>query len=240
MFGFDPLYLVFALPGLLLGLYAQHRVKSAFETYSQVRTVRGLTGAETAQAILRTENVAGVRIERTEGFLSDHYDPSSRTLRLSPDVYAGRSVSAVGVAAHEVGHAIQHARGYSPLAMRSAIVPMLNLTSNLAMPAIMIGFFLSSAAHSAIGPSIVLFGIVLFGVSVLFQLVTLPVEFDASRRALVALERGNLVLPGELGGAKTVLGAAALTYVAAAVASLSQLLYFVLRYAGLRGRDGDT
>jgi len=238
MFGIDPLYVVLTLPGLLLGLYAQFKVKRTFEKYSHVTTSRGLSGAQAAQAILRTEQISGVRIERTEGFLSDHYDPRSHTLRLSPDVFDGSSVSAVGVAAHEVGHAIQHARGYAPLGMRSAIVPVLNVTSNLAIPAIMIGFFLATVTHSAIGSTVALVGIALFGLTVVFQLVTLPVEFDASRRALVALEHGGLVVPEELRGAKSVLSAAALTYVAGAVAALSQLLYFVLRYAALRDRNG--
>lgn len=239
MFGFDPLYLILTLPGLLLGLYAQHKVKSTFAEYARVGISRGLSGAQTAQAILRAENIAGVSIERIEGYLSDHYDPTVRTLRLSPDVYDGRSVSAVGVAAHEVGHAIQHARGYAPLKMRSAIVPALQLTSNVAMPAIVIGFLLATMSHSPIGTAVATLGVALFGLTVVFQLVTLPVEFDASRRALVALDQGRIVQPEELRGARAVLSAAALTYVAAAVASLSQLLYFVLRLSALRGREDD-
>lgn len=234
---FDPLYLLLAAPGILLGLYAQFRVQSTFRRYSQVGTARGYTGAEIAAAILRSKGISGVRIEPTPGFLSDHYDPTSRTLRLSPDVYDGRSVSAAGVAAHEVGHAIQHAEAYAFLRMRSNIVPVLNVTSRMAMPAIMIGFALASFSRSSFGSTLVLLGIALFAVTVLFQLITLPVEFDASRRALVAMEQGQLVLPRELEGAREVLGAAALTYVAAAVASLLQLLYFVLRYSAMSRRD---
>lgn len=234
---FDPLYLLLAAPGILLGLYAQFRVKSTFRRYSQVATARGWTGAEIAAAILRSKGITGVRIEQTPGFLSDHYDPGARTLRLSPDVYGGRSVSAAGVAAHEVGHAIQHAETYAFLQMRSSIVPVLNVTSRMAMPAIMIGFMLASFSRGPFGSMLVLLGIALFALTVLFQLITLPVEFDASRRALVAMEQGQLVLPQELAGAREVLTAAALTYVAAAVASLLQLLYFVLRYSALARRN---
>lgn len=234
---FDPLYLLLAAPGILLGLYAQFRVKSTFRRYAQVATARGWTGAEIAAAILRSKGITGVRIEPTPGFLSDHYDPTDRTLRLSPDVYGGRSVSAAGVAAHEVGHAIQHAEAYAFLRMRSSIVPVLNVTSRMAMPAIMIGFMLASFSRGPFGSLLVLLGIVLFAFTVLFQLITLPVEFDASRRALVAMEQGQLVLPQELAGARDVLTAAALTYVAAAVASLLQLLYFVLRYSALARRN---
>ncbi len=237
MLGFDPLYLLFAAPGLLLGLYAQWKVKSTFQRYARVTTARGYTGAEIAAAILQSKGIRGVRIEPVDGFLSDHYDPTERALRLSPDVYAGRSVAAAGVAAHEVGHAIQHAESYAFLQMRSSIVPLLNLTSHMAMPAIMIGFALSTFSRGPFGSTLVLIGIGLFAVTVLFQLVTLPVEFDASRRALLAMEQGRLVLPQELEGARSVLSAAALTYVSAAVASLLQLLYFVLRYSALSRRD---
>lgn len=236
---FDPLYLVLALPGLLLGFYAQFKVKRTFERFAQVALARGYTGAQIAEAILRTEGITGVRIEPSDGFLSDHYDPSARALRLSPDVFHGRSVSAAGVAAHEVGHAIQHARAYPMLGLRSAIVPVLGITSKLAMPAIMVGFFLASMGRTGFGPQLVLLGIGLFAVTVFFQLVTLPVEFDASRRALLAIEHGGLVTRSELDGARSVLSAAALTYVAAAVASLLQLLYFVLRYSAMRGRDQE-
>lgn len=237
MFGFDPLYFLLAIPGLLLGLWAQRRVTTTFEHYSQVTTSRGYSGAEIAQAILRAEGISGVRIEPTEGFLSDHYDPSDRTLRLSPQVYSGRSVAAAGVAAHEVGHAIQHARAYAPLTMRSGLVPLLSITSRMAGPAIGVGFMLAAFTHSPLASTVVLVGIGLFAFSVLFQLVTLPVEIDASRRALAAIEGGRLLSPQEHEGAQEVLTAAAMTYIAAAVASLLQLLYFVLRYASLRDRE---
>jgi Zn-dependent membrane protease YugP len=233
MMFFDPLYLLFALPGMLLALYAQFKVKSTFGHYSRVPTSRGLSGAEVAQAILRVENVRGVRVEPTQGFLSDHYDPRSRTLRLSNDVYHGRSVAAAGVAAHEVGHAIQHARAYAFLSMRSALVPLLGITSNLAMPTIVIGFVLSGMGVG-IGSLVIFIGLILFATLVLFQIVTLPVELDASRRALVAIEHGGLAQGEELAGARRVLSAAALTYIAAALSSLLTLLYFVLR-SGLLG-----
>lgn len=234
---FDPLWLLFALPGMLLAGWAQWRVTSTFSRYAGVPTQRGLSGAEVAAAILRVRGIRDVAIEPVQGMLSDHYDPSSKTLRLSPDVYGGRSVSAAGVAAHEVGHALQHADGYAFLNMRSALVPLLSITSRFAMPAIFLGFLLASGG-SAFGQAVLLFGIGSFAVMVLFQLVTLPVEFDASRRALVAIEAGHIVTPSELEGARSVLSAAALTYVAAAVSSGLQLAYFVLR-SGLLGGSRD-
>jgi len=233
---FDPMWLLFAAPGMLLAAFAQWKVSSTFRRYARVATERGLSGAEVAAAILRVSGIRDVRIEPVSGMLSDHYDPTSKTLRLSPDVYAGRSVSAAGVAAHEVGHALQHAQGYAFLQMRSAMVPVLSLTSRVAMPALMFGMLLA-AGGSAFGTLVFYVGIAAFAVMVLFQLVTLPVEFDASRRALVALERGAIVTPRELGGARSVLSAAALTYVAAAIGSAMQLLYFLMRAGLLGGRD---
>jgi len=231
MFGFDPLYLLFFLPGVALAMWAQWRVKSAFTEYAQVPTCRGLSGAEIAEAILRTNGIEDVRIEPTDGFLGDHYDPQTRTLRLSREVYLGRTVAAAGVAAHEVGHAIQHAHGYLPLQLRSALVPPLLITNTLAMPTLTIGFLLAFAG-SGLGGPVMWLGVVLFSVLVLFQLVTLPVEFDASRRALMSIEQGRLVSSAELVGAREVLAAAALTYVAAAAGSLLQLTYFILRASG--------
>jgi len=239
MLFFDPLYLLFAAPGMLLAFWAQYKVKSTFHRYSQVTTRRGWTGAEIADAILRVNQIRDVRIEPTQGFLSDHYDPVAKVLRLSPDVYAGRSVAAAGVAAHEVGHAIQHAQGYRWLMMRSRMVPVLQVTSNMAMPALMIGFLLMAMGQAGLGQLAVLAGIAMFAVLVLFQLVTLPVEFDASRRALLAIEQGGLVTTTEHDGARRVLSAAALTYVAAAVTSALQLLYFLYRAGLLGGRSDD-
>ncbi|HJL46128.1 MAG TPA: zinc metallopeptidase, partial [Polyangiaceae bacterium LLY-WYZ-15_(1-7)] len=234
MFFIDPLYIALALPGLLLGLWAQYRVKSTFSKYAQVGTRRGMTGAEVAAAILRTEGIHDVRIEPSQGFLSDHYSPHEKALRLSPDVYQGRTIAAAGVAAHEVGHAVQHARAYAFLGMRSFLVPVVQFASPFAVPIIVLGFFLSGFVGGQVGQVVTLAGIGLFGMVVLFQLVTLPVEFDASRRALAAIERGQLLTGEEKEGAKAVLSAAAWTYVAAAVSALLTLLYFLIR-SGLLG-----
>lgn len=235
MFYIDPLYLMLSIPPMLLAFYAQWKVTSTFKRYSQVRTGRGMSGADIAAEILRTRNIHDVRIEPVQGTLSDHYDPTSKTLRLSPDVYSGRSVAAAGVAAHEVGHAIQHAEGYAFLKMRSNLVPVLNITSKMAFPVLMIGLVMMSM-QSALGQPVLLAGIVLFSVMVLFQLVTLPVEFDASSRALAAIRDGGIVNSQELSGARKVLSAAALTYVAAAISSLMTLLYFLIRSGILGGR----
>jgi Zn-dependent membrane protease YugP len=222
---FDPVWLLFALPGTLLAAWAQWRVTSTFRAWSEVGTRRGWTGADIARAILRVNGITDVRVEPTHGFLADHYDPLSRTLRLSPDVYAGRSVAATGVAAHEVGHAIQHARAFAPLMLRSALVPAVSVTSHAAPWALMLGLLLGAGA--GLGHVLVLAGVGMFALMVLFQLVTLPVELDASRRALRAIEEHGLVVGDELAGARAVLGAAALTYLAAAVSSILQLLYWV-------------
>lgn len=232
----DPLYLMLAAPGLLLGLWAQWRVKSTFTRYAEVGTVRGLSGAEIAAAILRTRGIRDVRIEPVEGWLADHYDPSKKALRLSPDVYHGRSVSAAGVAAHEVGHALQHAEQYAFLGLRSALVPVMSFASPLAVPIIMGGMVLSAFVGTALGQIVTLAGIALFAVVVLFQLVTLPVEFDASRRAMAAIEAGGILRGEETRGAREVLGAAAWTYVAAAVSAILTLLYFLIRSGLLGGR----
>jgi hypothetical protein len=239
MLGFDPLYLLLTLPGAAFAMWAQWRVQSTFTRYANIGTRRGLSGAETAAAILQVQGIRDVAIEPVQGFLADHYDPSSRTLRLSPDVFHGRSIAATGVAAHEVGHAIQHAEGYAMLQARSSLVPVLSVTSRLAMPLLFIGFGLASFGAAALGQLAMMAGIALFSVMVLFQLVTLPVEFDASRRALRAVERGHLLQGDELVGARTVLSAAALTYVAAAASAVLQLLYFLIRSGLLGGRRND-
>ncbi|MBI5105208.1 MAG: zinc metallopeptidase [Solirubrobacterales bacterium] len=203
------------------GLWAQMRVKRTFERYSQVAVRNGMTGAQAAAAVVRASGLPDVEIRHVEGRLSDHYDPRNRTLNLSADVGQAASVAALGVAAHEAGHAIQDARGYRPMRVRQAFVPVAGIGSNLAFPIIFIGFLTSSLG-------LVNVGLALFTAIVLFQLITLPVEFDASKRALVALSDGRLLQADELEGAKKVLDAAALTYVAAFVASLAQLLYFFL------------
>src|SRR5689334_1860646 len=229
---FDPLYLLLAAPGLLLSLWATFRVKSTFAEYSRVPSSRGYSGAEAARELIRRRGVAGVTVEETPGFLSDHYDPSERVLRLSPDVYHGRSLAALGVAAHEAGHAIQHANDYSPLKFRSLVVKPAMIGSNLAN----LMFLLSFVLHST---GLALIGVVLFSFFVLFTLVTLPVEFDASRRAVVALQELGMVTPQEADGAGAVLRAAAMTYVAAAITAVLQLVYFLIRSGLLGSRRED-
>lgn len=228
MFFFDPLWLLFALPGLLLGLWAQARVKGAFKKYSKVRISRNLTGAQVARALLDEQGLYGVDIERVPGNLSDHYDPRSKMLRLSEGVYDQPTVAAAGVAAHEMGHALQDASGYSPLRLRSALVPATNFTSRLAPMIFFGGFMLMVFLGSDIGYYIALLGLALFVVAVLFTLVTLPVEFDASKRAKKLLTSSGLLFQDEVKGVDKVLDAAAWTYVAAAVAAIGQLLYYVM------------
>lgn len=233
---FDPLYLLVVVgPSLLLGMWAQYKVKSTFARFRDVGLRNGLTGAQIAQRILDVQGVRGVTIEAVDGFLSDHYDPTARALRLSPDVYSGRSVSAAGVAAHEVGHALQHAEGYRWLTLRSAIVPVVTFAAPVANLSLGFGFLLLQAAP-VLGMIVLYVGVAAYAALLFFQLVTLPVEFDASRRALVAIERGGLAVRTEVDGAREVLGAAALTYVAAAVSSALTLLYYLWRLGLFGGR----
>lgn len=226
---FNPLFWLFALPGLLLGLYAQSRVKRSFNKFSKVRTARNVTGAEVARELLDAQGLYDVAIEETKGFLSDHYDPRSKVLRLSPDVYRTPSIAAAGVAAHEMGHALQDAGSYFPLQIRSALVPAAQFGSSLA-PWLFIGGFLIGLTELA------WVGVILFGIAVLFTLVTLPVEFDASARAKKLLVSSGILIGDEIDGVNKVLNAAAWTYVAAAVSAIGQLLYFVLLLTG-GGRD---
>lgn len=227
---FNPLFWLFALPGLLLGLYAQARIKSNFATYSQVRTPGNLTGAQIARALLDSQGLQEITIEPTAGALTDHYDPGSKVLRLSQAVYHTPSVAAAGVAAHETGHALQDATGYLPLKMRSAIVPAVQFGSNLAPWLFLAGFLLGILELAWLG-------VILFGLSTLFTLVTLPVELDASNRAKQLLvSQGILGSAEETEGVKKVLGAAAWTYVAAAVSSVGNLLYYIFLLSGSRRR----
>jgi len=219
---FDPLYFMLVGPALLFTLWAQFKVKSSFSKYSQERTTNRITGAQAATDILRQAGIYDVRIERVSGHLSDHFDPRDNVIRLSESVHDAATVAAVGVAAHEAGHAIQHAHGYAPMKIRAAIIPVTKFGSTLAMPLIILGFILSFYG-------LVTIGIILFSTMVLFQLVTLPVEFNASNRAVTALDGNAMLTPYELTGSKKVLTAAALTYVAALAASLAQLLYFIAR-----------
>jgi Zn-dependent membrane protease YugP len=224
---FDPVYFLFLAPGILLAMWAQWRVRSAYAEASQVPSRAGLSGAQAAHALLSREGVPGVEIEPVEGFLSDHYVPGQKVLRLSPEVYAGRSLAAVGIAAHESGHAIQDARRYPLLVVRNALVPLASIGSNLSWLILMVGFLMASLA-------LVKIGIVAFATTVVFQLVNLPVEFDASRRARLALVGDGLITPDEDVIVKKVLDAAALTYVAATLTSVLTLLYFLFR-SGLLG-----
>jgi Zn-dependent membrane protease YugP len=204
-----------------MGLWAQAKVKRTFERYSQVPVRNGMTGAQAAAAVIRSSGLQGVEIREVAGRLTDHYDPRNRTLNLSPDVGEASTVAALGVAAHEAGHAIQDARNYVPMRVRQTFVPVASIGSSFAIPIIFIGLLLGATGLTNVG-------LALFTAIVLFQLITLPVEFDASRRALVALSDGRLLEADELDGAKRVLSAAAWTYVAAFVAALSQLIYFFL------------
>ena len=214
-------FLICTVVPLLFGLWAQFQVKSTFKRYSQVATPSGMTGAQAAEAVLRASGVQGVTIRPVAGRLSDHYDPRSRTLNLSEDVGQAATVAALGVAAHEAGHAVQDAQGYKPMRIRQTLVPAATIGSQLWIFPAFLGLILQQTG-------LVNIGLILFLAVVLFQLVTLPVEFDASRRAVVALEGGGLLGPAELGGARAVLRAAALTYIAALAASVGQLIYFFI------------
>lgn len=225
----DPLYLLFLLPALLLAGWATFITKSTFAKYAKVPASSGLTGAEAAYRLLAAQRVQGVRIVPSQGFLSDHYNPATRTLALSPDVYGGRSLSALGVACHEAGHALQHAEGYAALAVRSALVPAARFGSSASYIFIMIGMFLGSMAMFKVG-------IVLFSLAVLFALVTLPVEWNATRRAKRFMAASGIVSSQEAGRAGAVLNAAFLTYVASALTALMTLLYYLWRAGLLGGR----
>jgi len=230
MFGGYGLYILISLPALLLGFWAQAKVKSAFNKYSQVRTARGLSGAQVARMILDSNGLYNVNVEQVQGFLSDHYDPRSKTLRLSPDVYQSPSLAAVGVAAHEAGHAIQDQQSYAALTLRSAMVPSVQIGSWLGPIIFFVGLFL----NSALGQSLAWVGLILFGATALFSVVTLPVEFDASKRAKAILVNQGVVTTTELKGVNAVLDAAALTYVAAALQAISTLMYYAFILMGRR------
>lgn len=222
------IFMLVGLPGLALSAWASMKVKSTFARYSEVRARSGLSGAEAARELLRQRGIHDVRVEPVQGFLSDHYDPGARVLRLSPDVYNGRSLAALGVAAHEAGHALQHAAGYGPLKFRSWVVKPAMFGSNLGMYVLMGGFLFNLTG-------LIWVGIAMFSAFVLFTLITLPVEFNASSRAVQALQSAGMVTAQEAPGTKKVLDAAALTYVAAAIGAVVQLLYLLWR-AGVFSR----
>ena len=221
--GYDITYFIFMIPCLILSLYCSAKVNSTFNKYSKVANKRGITGAQAAQQVLTANGVTGVRIEPVSGKLTDHFDPRTNTIRLSEAVYNNTSVAAVGVAAHEAGHAVQHAQDYMPNKIRSAIVPVANIGSKLSWILIFIGFLLPVQYNF-----VITLGIIFFSLSVLFTLVTLPVEFNASKRALATIKGTNLLYDDEYTGARKTLSAAAMTYVAAAATAIAQLLRLVL------------
>ena len=228
----DPTY-VLVLIGVVLTLLASARVKSTFAKYERIRNSAGLTGRDAAERILHGAGIYDVRIERVSGSLTDHYDPRNKVLRLSDSTYHSTSVSAVGVAAHECGHAIQHAVNYAPIRWRGALVPVANLGSNIAWPLIVIGLFITGESSSLL----INLGIIAFSFAVLFHLVTLPVEFNASNRAIQILGGNGMMSKEEVGAVKKVLGAAALTYVASAATAILQLLRILILTAGRRDDD---
>ena len=227
MIYFDPLYFIIVGPGFLLAMWATWKVKSTFKKYSKVGIASRASGAEVARELLARSGIQDVEVEQHQGFLSDHYHPGKRVVRLSPDVYTGRSISAVGVAAHEVGHAIQHSQGYAPMKLRQSLVPVAGIGSNLSYIVIILGFVFHAAG-------LIWIGIALFSAVVLFQVVTLPVELNASKRAKLQLVQTGIISQDEAVHVGKVLSAAAMTYVAAVITSLLTLLYFVIRATGRR------
>ena len=234
-YGFDWTYVVLVLPCILLSLWASANVNSTFKRYSGQYSRRGLTGAQAAERVLRSNGVTNVRIERVSGNLTDHFDPRSNVIRLSDNVYGNTSTAAIGVACHEAGHAVQYAQDYAPIRIRSAVIPATNLGSKLAMPLILLGLLIGFKGN--LSYFLVYLGIGCFGLSLVFQLVTLPVEFDASRRAMAAIAQSELLTEEEQRGARKTLSAAALTYVAATAVALSQLLRLLILFGGRRKND---
>ena len=232
---FDWSYVVLVLPCVILAMWASANVNSTFQKYSKVHSIRHITGAEAAQRVLSSNGVSGVRIERVGGNLTDHFDPRTNVIRLSDAVYSSTSTAAIGVACHEAGHAVQYAENYAPIKLRAAIIPITNIGSKLAMPLILLGVLLSFLGN--LSYSIVYLGIACFGLSLVFQLVTLPVEFNASRRAMAAIEQSNILSTEEQRGARKTLKAAAMTYVAATAVALAQLLRLIILFGGRRRRD---
>ena len=228
----DYLYLILVLPAVIFSLWASIRVNTTFKKYSKIRSMRGITGAEAARRVLDANGLQHIRIEQIPGNLTDHYDPRSDVIRLSESVYGNTSVAAVGVACHEAGHAVQHAANYAPVKIRAAIIPVTNIGSRLAIPLIILGILLNSLASAPEFLVIAYIGVACYGLCTLFQLVTLPTEFDASRRALRCIESYGILGSEEIGGARRVLTAAAMTYFAALAVSLMQLLRLFLMVSG--------
>ena len=232
---FDWTYLVIVLPCVLLSLWASTNVNSTFKKYANQLSIRRITGAQAAQRVLSANGVSGVRIERVSGNLTDHFDPKTNVIRLSDSVHDATSTAAIGVACHEAGHAVQYANNYAPIKLRAAIVPVTNIASRLAMPLILLGLLLTFLENFSY--TLVYVGIACFGVAVVFQLITLPVEFNASRRAMQAIESADLLTDEEQKGARKTLTAAALTYVAATAVALAQLLRLLIIFGGRRSDD---
>ena len=234
-YGFDWTYMVLVLPCILLSLWASSNVNSTFKKYSNQHSSRRLTGAEAAQRVLSANGVRGVRIDRVSGNLTDHYDPKTNVIRLSDSVYSSTSTAAIGVACHEAGHAVQYAENYAPIKLRAAIIPLTNFGSRIAMPLILAGILLTALGRFS--DTLVYLGIAAFAMSLVFQIVTLPVEFNASRRAMEAISGGNLLTEEEQRGARKTLNAAALTYVAATAVALAQLLRLLMLFGNRRRND---
>ena len=234
-YGFDVTYIVLVLPCMLLALWASSNVNSTFKRYSSQHSCRRITGADAAARVLHHNGVTGVRIERVSGNLTDHYDPTTNVIRLSDSVYTSTSTAAIGVACHEAGHAVQYARNYGPIKLRAAIIPVTNFGSKLAMPLILLGILFS--AFGSFSNTLIYLGIAAFGLSFLFQVVTLPVEFNASRRAMEAIEQANILTESERQGARKTLQAAAMTYVAATAVALAQLLRLIALFGNRRRRN---
>ena len=234
-YGIDWTYLVFVIPCLIISLWASASVKNTFHKYSQQYSQRRMTGADAAMRVLRSHGIQNVRIEQVSGNLTDHYDPKSNVIRLSDSVYGSTSTAAIGVACHEAGHAVQYAQNYGPIKLRAAIIPITNFGSKLAMPLILVVILLSFLGNFSY--ILVDLGIACFSLSLVFQLITLPVEFNASRRAIQAIESTGILSQSELTGAKKTLRAAAMTYVAATAVALAQLLRLIVLFGGRRRRD---
>ena len=234
-YGFDWTYFVLVIPCMIFAMIASSRVSSTFKKYSTQYSQRRLTGAEAARRVLAHNGVTGVRIERVSGNLTDHYDPRTNVIRLSDSVHDSTSTAAIGVAAHEAGHAVQYARNYAPIKLRAAIIPLTNFGSKLAMPLIIAGVLLSFLG--TFSTALIYLGIAAFGLSFVFQMITLPVEFNASRRAIRAIKDAQLLTPEEQQGAEKTLKAAAMTYVAATATALAQLLRLIMIYGNRRRRD---
>ena len=234
-YGFDWSYIVLVLPCIIFSMWASSSVNSTFKKFSQKFSIRRITGAQAAQRVLSHNGVNGVRIERVSGNLTDHYDPRTNVIRLSDSVYDSTSVAAIGVAAHEAGHAVQYARHYAPIKLRAAIIPITNIGSKLAMPLILLGIVLS--ALGSFSTTLIYLGIAAFGLSLVFQIVTLPVEFNASRRAMRAIDDAGILTSEEQRGARKTLTAAAMTYVAATAVALAQLLRLLVLFSGRRRDD---